>query len=443
MQVAARSYLTAGVALVGAGAIAVSPLAPPAPDIHLPAIHASSAAVALTAQADPLAAWAEVIGTAVQNIQGLGQQWAADPAPILTQIIANQLHSANALGAAMQTTIDGFKEALAPDGFMSFPAAFRSALDLIAAGDFENGFGGVVTSALLLALPIQMGVGQAWPVIAQPFLNLGQLVLHLNDNVPALLVNGMVTPLWATATAAGHSLTTLVNAVKSGDLAEFASALLTAPATITGALLNGYDIDGYHAVGLLSPAQGWVPGGAIATAISAIAGIANSIKTPGADRHNLFGNLPGLGLTAPQKAGTSNLALESAGTSNLALESAGSTTVTLTVAPQTTAGTQEAAPARTSPAQAASAEAPAESASADTPVKSDPAKVSLKAEPGKTGTLAPKRPSAVNQVREGIQGSVKSMTDSVKKAAEGLSGKSTKADKSDAAKSGGESSSSS
>lgn len=295
MQLAARSYLAAGVALVGASAIAISPLAPPAPDAHFPAIDASSAAVNLTAAANPLELWAEVIGAAVGNVGALGEQWMADPAPILTQIIANQLHTANALGAAAQATADGLRNAFDPDHFMSFTASLQGALDLIAAGDLENGLASAVSSFILLALPLQIGVGMAWPALAQPFVNLGQFALHVNDMVPAVLVSGLLSPLTATAAATGHVLDSLVSAANSGDPAEFATALVNAPATITGALLNGYDVFGTPTAGLLNPPDQWGIGGGISTVLTAIAGIANSIKTPGADRGDLFGNLPGLG----------------------------------------------------------------------------------------------------------------------------------------------------
>ena len=43
MQAGVRPYLTAGVALVGASVIAVTPVAAPPRDIHLPPVHLSAA----------------------------------------------------------------------------------------------------------------------------------------------------------------------------------------------------------------------------------------------------------------------------------------------------------------------------------------------------------------------------------------------------------------
>jgi hypothetical protein len=82
MQLAARSYLAAGVALVGASAIAVSPMAPSAPPVHLP--------VALTAAVDnPVTVFAPV-ATATQTLIGnIIDRQTSNPAPIPRQLVDN------------------------------------------------------------------------------------------------------------------------------------------------------------------------------------------------------------------------------------------------------------------------------------------------------------------------------------------------------------------
>ena len=72
MQVAARRHVTAGIALAGAAVIAVSPIAPTLPDIHVPGIHAAQ--VELAALTNPLEQWAQVIGTVISNAGALGAQ---------------------------------------------------------------------------------------------------------------------------------------------------------------------------------------------------------------------------------------------------------------------------------------------------------------------------------------------------------------------------------
>lgn len=106
MHIAARSYLSTGVALVGAGAIAVSPVAPPVPDVEVPTL--STIGVELNAAVNPLQTWIEVFGTAAQNLSVLGQQIAERPAPILQQIIENQLSNIETLAPAVQSFVTGF-----------------------------------------------------------------------------------------------------------------------------------------------------------------------------------------------------------------------------------------------------------------------------------------------------------------------------------------------
>ncbi|WP_166905882.1 hypothetical protein [Mycobacterium sp. DL440] len=85
MQLASRSYLAAGVALVGASAIAVSPMAPSVPatsPVHLP--------VALTAAVDnPLTVF-EPVATATQTlISNIIERQTTNPAPVPRQLIEN------------------------------------------------------------------------------------------------------------------------------------------------------------------------------------------------------------------------------------------------------------------------------------------------------------------------------------------------------------------
>ena len=105
MHTAVRPYATAGVALVGASVIAVSPIAPPAPTIHIAAPHVSSASVDLTAVVNPITTWVQVITTALTNAVLLAQDALNPPLPILMQIIANQIGYAQELGAGIQAAI--------------------------------------------------------------------------------------------------------------------------------------------------------------------------------------------------------------------------------------------------------------------------------------------------------------------------------------------------
>jgi hypothetical protein len=113
MQAAVRSYTTMGVALVGASIVAVSPIAPPLPDIHLPAMNVSSVAVGLSALSNPIAQWAQLVQTALSNAGQLGQTVVANPAPILGQVVTNQVASGQVLAQVAQLFGQGFVQQLA------------------------------------------------------------------------------------------------------------------------------------------------------------------------------------------------------------------------------------------------------------------------------------------------------------------------------------------
>ena len=92
MHAAIRPYATGGIALVGASVIAVSPIAPPLPDIHLPNQHElQAAAVRLTAGWDPLAAWQNAFNTASTNASTLADNFLLAPGVGLQQAIVNEV----------------------------------------------------------------------------------------------------------------------------------------------------------------------------------------------------------------------------------------------------------------------------------------------------------------------------------------------------------------
>jgi hypothetical protein len=293
MHVAARPYLAAGVALVGASAIAISPIAP-VPDVHLSEIRSSAAAVELSAMTNPLELWADVLTTASQNVGLLGQQWLADPAPILKQIIANQLYSANVLITTLQGLGDAYASALSPSNPFGAPATIQLAFGQIASGQVEAGILTLSSLGLVLGLPLISASFPIAGVIAQPFTNVGKLINNIPSVLPAVLLYGLIGPMNSSLVATGHVIDSLGSAVRGGDIAEFVNALVNAPATVTGAFLNGFVSGGYDQGGFLGNSGGFMFS-AVGAVLGAISSLANAIMTPGADRHNLLSNLSALG----------------------------------------------------------------------------------------------------------------------------------------------------
>jgi hypothetical protein len=80
MKVTYRSYLTAGVSVFGAGAIALSAVQP-LPETSSLAPATSTAAVSLAASIDPITPWVDAIKLAVANTKTINEQ-KADPGPV-------------------------------------------------------------------------------------------------------------------------------------------------------------------------------------------------------------------------------------------------------------------------------------------------------------------------------------------------------------------------
>ena len=85
MRAGVRPYVTAGVALVGAGAIAVTPISPLPADVPM-----AQPAVQLAAIPSPLQLYPEVFLRSVSNAGALVQEYFADPFPIINATLRNE-----------------------------------------------------------------------------------------------------------------------------------------------------------------------------------------------------------------------------------------------------------------------------------------------------------------------------------------------------------------
>ncbi|GAS90582.1 hypothetical protein [Mycolicibacterium brisbanense] len=400
MQIAARSnsarsYLAAGVALVGAGAIAVSPVAPPLPDVHVPAV--STASVSLSAAVDPFEAYVQLITNTVNNVGTLISTEIADPFPILQQVVANQITSGQGIFAGLQSAGEALGQQLDPSNPYGIPAQLQQAVTQLLAGDI-NGAVSTAWSALLspvlyAGLPLLEPITNA---IKQPVQNLLNVI---NDPTAVLIpVLGALNTVFPAVLVSGNVGQNMVDAIKAGDPLGFVNAVLAGPGQIADAFLNGAEAAGGG--GLLGPSLGLLS--ALRQARDAIA---NDIKPPAALTAAVAQ------LSAAPKAPTK--------------------VVTLDVAPAPAEQTTTAPTESTPPGSAA-----AGSAATDSPTAT-PAGDGAKTTSGDkaASTAKPTRANRLKQTQDGVKGAVKSITDGLKKAGEGLSGKKT------ASKSGGQSNS--
>lgn len=252
MHVAARRHAAPGIALAGAAIIAVSPITPVQPDVHLPDVHLphlSASQVELTALTNPLAQWQQVIAKAIDNIGQLGGLVMGDQTPIIKQVIADQLANAAVLSSAAKNALEAINTSVA-----ALPAALQTASGQLAAGDVEGAVQGIVASLLPLVLNLVDGFNAAYPVVTNTAQNMANLVAVVPNLVlPAVLA--LSGPLFSTVNAGAATAQDVVDAIRGGDIEGLANAIINAPATMTGAVLNGYGNTplGLPAAGLLSP----------------------------------------------------------------------------------------------------------------------------------------------------------------------------------------------
>ncbi|OBC05097.1 hypothetical protein A5784_11675 [Mycobacterium sp. 852013-50091_SCH5140682] len=396
MQVAARSnsarsYLAAGVALVGAGAIAVSPVAPPLPDVHVPAV--STASVNLSAAVDPFEAYVQLITNTVNNVGTLIGTEIADPFPILQQIVANQITSGQGVFAGLQQAGEALGQQLDPSNPYGIPAQLQLAFTQLFAGDI-NGAVGTAWSALLspvlvAGLPLLEPITNA---VKQPVQNLLNVI---NDPLAVLIpVLGALNTVYPAVLVSGNVGQNMVDAIKAGDPLGFVNAVIAGPGQIADAFLNGAEAAGGG--GLLGPSLGL---------LSALRQARDAIAKD----------------IAPPAALTAAVAQLSAA------PKAPAKVVTLDVAPAPAEQTST-APTESTP----SGSAAAGSAVTDSPAGNG-AKTASSDKAASTAT--PTRANRLKQTQDGVKGAVKNITDGLKKAGEGLTGKKT------ASKSGGQSNS--
>lgn len=295
MQLALRPYVTAGVAIVGAGVIAATPITAAAPEIQNRAVTLSAAVqnldlpspadagpfaailgeanpfatpLAESSFVDPIARWAEVLELTSTNLTKLVQNALADPAPVLRQIIANQTGYAELVGESLSTVVQNIINTVTiyiPDYLEEARAEFEAG-DIMGVGNVMSRATLTVASSLfpmlnLLSIPNQM-VGNLSSVLNllsyKSFIDVG-LVGQVGMGYVSL-IQGYVS---AGAARIGQDL---YDAIQDGDMVKFASTIINAPADTVSSILNGSYVPprrpgapGSWTAGLFSPDRGYAP----------------------------------------------------------------------------------------------------------------------------------------------------------------------------------------
>ncbi len=211
MHVSARSYLTAGIATIGAGAIALTPVAPISHSPVLSPAISTSLAVNLAASIDPITPWVDTLETAGANIVGLFESWAAEPFPIIQQVIANQLTYLGelpAIGTIIEQVLGNIGAAV--------QAPFSADLNTLDA--------------------LHQTVFTLLPTLAP---DLPQGLLDFMASTASGVLIGLVGPVLAPVVALVNSVTSIVDALGNADFTGALNDLINIPANLVNAFLNG------------------------------------------------------------------------------------------------------------------------------------------------------------------------------------------------------------
>jgi len=234
MQIAVRPHLKTGLAVVGASALAITPIAVAPPEIKLPVQAAvTSAAVAL--KASPIDFYTEVFERTLSNTEALADIFLSSPVPILQAVLENQFANVEALVEAVSNAADGLVTALTEQ----VPEELQAAFEALADGDVETALNTLLAVPVGLALPLLEVLGAVITPITTALNNFNAVV---QDVLAAAILGGALAfagPVLSGIGAVGTAVQGVIDAVGSGDIGAIADALINIPGVIADGVLNG------------------------------------------------------------------------------------------------------------------------------------------------------------------------------------------------------------
>lgn len=230
MNVSARSYLTAGVAAFGAGAIALAPVQPVSQNSAISPVLRSSLAVDLAASIDPITPWVDTFQTASQNIERLFTLGLATPLPIITQIITNfgtYLSELPDIGTIIGQVFGNVGNAIGAP-FAVDPTNISPAV--VASVNLGPGFDLSISQQTVFAL---------LPTVLGDLYQSLEPVLNFTTSPISGALLGLIGPVVGPVVSVVNSVGAIIGALGNSDFEGAISELINIPANVTNALLNG------------------------------------------------------------------------------------------------------------------------------------------------------------------------------------------------------------
>lgn len=248
-------FLLAGVAMVSAGAIAVTPVAQNATVIQQAKTLAYDLTAVMDATASPSVIYGALANNTFTNLSALGTALAKNPAPLLSQVLENQMGYAGQFGAAFEaipTTLKNWYEG--PKGKVMLDKA-QAHLMAGEIGDayewfnhsmlyaFQGAFGPLIAPGFILSgvprgeTEYLTGIPEQ---IAQNFTNLIGATF-----TSSVLVSGVFQGAFGAVSGTMFELSRVGEAfstsVAAQDIQGAANVLANTPGVLANAFLNGFD----------------------------------------------------------------------------------------------------------------------------------------------------------------------------------------------------------
>ncbi len=263
MNIANRSYLTAGIAALGASAVALAPIQPIHTDValeHQPAV--ANLAVSLASTIDPITPWVDTFKLAAENLAQLSAFYKEQPLPLIQTIGAN-------IQTYIQEASNGnanlIPQQIANNARTFFEAPWWNETDnpIINDNTFASEYisntttGAITVKIPPLSIPLShQGLFGLLPVVLSPEQQASlKPILEFVATPYGGQLAGFVAPFIGTVAQLTTSFTKVGLYFKNGDLIGALNELINIPANMTNAFLNGYGNLDLTAVvsGLLPP----------------------------------------------------------------------------------------------------------------------------------------------------------------------------------------------
>jgi hypothetical protein len=234
MHITYRSYLTAGVAALGAGALALTPVQPLPNHVALGQERAvSNLAVTLASTIDPITPWVDTFKLAAQNFTALTEFYLQKPVPLIQTISANQVTYFKELTSGNGGLIPGQIAA----NIQTFFQSPWSPGDPV--GEYISPV--PVTTIPVLNIPLsQQGVFALLPaVLGQETYDQLQPIINFTATPYSGELIGLLGTLLAPVIQLTRDFTAIGQYFQDGDVIGAINELINIPANVTNAVLNG------------------------------------------------------------------------------------------------------------------------------------------------------------------------------------------------------------